>query len=337
MDIQLILLLLIVVIVAVIVGNIISSIIQKKNSIDQLNKSDLTEETNTLTKSFIEEFKKSLDPLKTELTTNKTIIEQKAKNIQDAHDKLVNSLTGSSRFGATGQLLLEHLFKNSGLVEKSHWIKNQTYKKDGTTLSVEFAIIHPTGIVMPVDSHWTKTLYENLLELRKETPSEERDEKINDKYKEIIRDYGYKAKDVNEKYISSPISTDFACVYVPSESLYLELSTHITEKKELWISEIQKKYKVTFMGPSTFSAYCGAILLGFKTISVDKRSQNFLKHLDKFKKLLDNNFKTAEATQNKAEAVAKSATDLFRSSEKLNNEFEKVEQELHEMNKKEEN
>ena len=190
MDIQLILLLLIVVIVAVVAGNIISSIIQKKNSIDQLSKSDLTEETNTLTKSFIEEFKKSLDPLKTELTTNKTIIEQKAKNIQDAHDKLVNSLTGSSRFGATGQLLLEHLFKNSGLVENSHWIKNQTYKKDGTTLSVEFAIIHPTGIVMPVDSHWTKTLYENLLELRKEPPSEERDEKIEDKYKEIIRDYG---------------------------------------------------------------------------------------------------------------------------------------------------
>ena len=176
----------------------------------------------------------------------------------------------------------------------------------------------------------------NLLELRKEPPSEQRDEKIKDKYKEIIRDYGTKAKDVNDKYISSPISTDFASVYVPSESLYLELSTHITEKKELWISEIQKKYKVTFMGPSTFSAYCGAILLGFKTISVDKRSQNFLKHLDKFKKILDTNFKSAEASQNKAEAVAKSATDLFRSSEKLNNEFEKVEQELHEMDKKDE-
>ena len=333
MDTQLILLLLIVVIVAVVAGNIISNFIHKTDKTDLLNKTDLKEEINQITSSFKDEF----EPLKNELITNKTIIEQKAKNIQDAHDKLVNSLTGSSRFGATGQLLLEHLFKNSGLVEKSHWIKNQTYKKDGTTLSVEFAIIHPTGIVMPVDSHWTKTLYENLLELRKETPSEERDEKINDKYKEIIRDYGYKAKDVNEKYISSPISTDFACVYVPSESLYLELSTHITEKKELWISEIQKKYKVTFMGPSTFSAYCGAILLGFKTISVDKRSQNFLKHLDKFKKLLDTNFKTAEATQNKAEAVAKSATDLFRSSEKLNNEFEKVEQELHETNKKEEN
>ena len=337
MDIQLILLLLIVVIVAVVAGNIISSFIQKKDKTDLLNKTDLKEEINQITSSFKDEFKKEFGPLTTELITNKTIIEQKASNIQEAHEKLVNSLTGSSRFGATGELLLDNFFKSSGLVEGTQYIKNQNYKKDGTVLRVEYAIKHPTGLVLPIDAHWTKTLYENLLELRKEAPSDERDQKIRAKYKEIIKDYGTKAKEVKDKYISSPISTDFACVYVPSESLYLELNTHITEKKELWISKIQEEYKVTFMGPSTFSAYCGAILLGFKAISADKRSQNFLKHLDKFKKLLDTNFKTAEATQNKAEAVAKSATDLFRSSEKLNNEFEKVEQELHEMNKKEEN
>ena len=137
--------------------------------------------------------------------------------------------------------------------------------------------------MLPVDSHWTKTAYEQLLELRKQPSSPDRDAKIEEKYKEIIRDYGKKAKDVNTKYISSPISTDFACVYVPSESLYLELNTHITEEKSLWITEIQKKYKVTFMGPSTFSAYCSAILLGFNAISADKRSQNFLKHLDSLK------------------------------------------------------
>ena len=92
-------------------------------------------------------------------------------------------------------------------------------------------------------------------------------------YKEIIKSYGNKAKEVSKKYIDSPISTDFACVYVPSESLYLELNTHITLDKELWISEIQKKYKVTFMGPSTFSAYCSAILLGFNSIAVDQKAK----------------------------------------------------------------
>jgi DNA recombination protein RmuC len=330
MDIQLIIFLLIAIIAAVVVGNVISNIIIKKNS---LNKNDITEEINKIGQSFRDEF----GPVKNELTTNKTIIEQKAQNIQAAHDKLVNSLTGSSRFGATGELLLESLLKSSGLVEGIQYIQNQSYIKDGTTLRVEFAIKHPTGLVLPIDSHWTKTLYENLLELRKESPSDQRDEKIREKYKEIIKDYGNKAKDVNEKYISSPISTDFACVYVPSESLYLELNTHITEKKELWISEIQKKYKVTFMGPSTFNAYVGAILLGFKAISADKRSQNFLKHLDKFKKLLETNQKLAETSQNKAESAAKSATEVYRSAEKLNIEMEKVDEELHDMEKNNEN
>ena len=336
MDVNLILLL-VVVIAAVIVGNVVSSFINKKDKTDSLNKTDLREEVNQLASSFKDEFKKEFGPLTTELITNKTIIEQKASNIQEAHEKLVNSLTGSSRFGATGELLLDNFFKSSGLVEGTQYIKNQNYKKDGTVLRVEYAIKHPTGLVLPIDAHWTKTLYENLLELRKEAPSDERDQKIRSKYKEIIKDYGTKAKEVNDKYISSPISTDFACVYVPSESLYLELNTHITEKKELWISKIQEEYKVTFMGPSTFSAYCGAILLGFKAISADKRSQSFIKHLDKFKILVKENLKLAETSQNKAEDAVKKATEVVTKAEKIKIEIANTEGELDEMDKKEEN
>ena len=173
MDIQLILLLLIVVIVAVIAGNVISSIIQKKNTRDTLSTKDIIEKIEGIKNSFDDKF----DPVSEGLTENKTLIEQKAQNIQTVHEKLVNTLTGSSRFGATGELLLDNLFKNSGLVEGTQYIKNQNYKKDGTTLRVEFAIKHPTGLVLPVDAHWTKTLYEHLLDLRKEAPSDQRDEK----------------------------------------------------------------------------------------------------------------------------------------------------------------
>ncbi len=334
MDIQFILLLLIVVIVAVIAGNVISSIIQKKNTRDTLSTKDIIEKIEGIKNSFDDKF----DPVSQGLTENKTLIEQKAQNIQTAHEKLVNTLTGSSRFGATGELLLNNLFKNSGLVEGTQYIKNQNYKNNGTTLRVEFAIKHPTGLVLPVDAHWTKTLYEHLLDLRKEAPSDQRDGKIREQYKKIIKDYGKKAEEVNKLYISSPISTDFACVYVPSESLYLELNTHITEKKEVWISEIQKKWKVTFMGPSTFSAYCGAILLGFKAISADKRAKSFLKYLDKFKELVALNYKTSETHHHKhAESVWKHSADVLRNAEKLKQELEKIEEELNEMEKKDEN
>ena len=327
---ELIIALLISLVIAVVLGNFISNLIQKKTS---SSSKEIIDKIDTVKRSFEDEFR----PISTELTTNKTLIQEKADNIQKVHEKLVNTLTGSSRFGATGELLLKNFFQHSGLVEGTQYIQNQNYIKDGTTLRVEFAIKHPTGLVLPVDSHWTKTAYEQLLELRKQPSSPDRDAKIEEKYKEIIRDYGKKAKDVNTKYISSPISTDFACVYVPSESLYLELNTHITEEKSLWITEIQKKYKVTFMGPSTFSAYCSAILLGFNAISADKRSQNFLKHLDKFKKLVETNYKLAEENQNKTNAAYKKSTDVLQSAEKLTMEMEKVDEELHNLEKKNEN
>ena len=163
MDTSLILLLLVVVIVSVVFGNFISSIIQKKNS---FGPKDIIDKIEGIKNHFNEEFK----PLSEGFVTGKTLIEEKAQNIQTVHEKLVNSLTGSSRFGATGELLLENFFKNSGLVENTQYIQNQNYKKDGTTLTVEFAIKHPTGLVLPIDAHWTKTLYEHLLELRKEPP-----------------------------------------------------------------------------------------------------------------------------------------------------------------------
>ena len=101
-----------------------------------------------------------------------------------------------------------------------------------------------------------------------------------DLFKKIINDFADKAKFVNDKYINNSISAGFACIYIPSESLYHEITTHINEKKVLWISTVQEKTKVTFMGPSTFSAYCSAILLGFNSIEVDQKAKNFMKHLE---------------------------------------------------------
>ena len=174
MDTGLLLILLIIVIVAVIAGNIISSFIQKK---DSFSPKEIIEKIDGIKKSFKDEF----DPVKTGLTENKTLIGTKAGDLERVHQKLVDTLTGSSRTGVTGELLLENFFEHSGLVKGTQYIENQNYIKDGTTLRVEFAIKHPTGLVLPIDSHWTRTLYEHLLELRNQPTSDERDSKIKEK------------------------------------------------------------------------------------------------------------------------------------------------------------
>jgi DNA anti-recombination protein RmuC len=276
----------------------------------------------------------SVSTVGTNVGVNKGIIESKSGEILEAHRRLVESISGSKKSGIAGELLLENFFRSSGLVENTQWVKNQSYEKDGTTLSVEFAIKHPTGLVLPVDAHWTKTLYEQLSKLREEAKNDERDRRIDEVYKEIIKSYGNKAKEVSKKYIDSPISTDFACVYVPSESLYLELNTHITTDKELWISEIQKKYKINFMGPSTFSAYCSAILLGFNSIAVDQKAKTFLKHVDALNLLIKNHFESAETHENNMKRAFKSASDIVSTSEKIKNQMEKAEESIKEIEDK---
>ena len=77
-----------------------------------------------------------------------------------------------------------------------------------------------------------------------------------DLFKKIINDYRDKAKEVNKKYVDSAISGGFACVYIPSESLYHEVTTHVNEDKELWISKSSRCNKCYFYGSINF---CGLL------------------------------------------------------------------------------
>ena len=89
-------------------------------------------------------------------TVGQTKGELQTKNDQilQAQQNLLDALTGSKKTGIAGELLLQNLLDQSGLVKGQQWIQNQNYKKDGSTLHVEFAIVHPSKLVMPVDSHW---------------------------------------------------------------------------------------------------------------------------------------------------------------------------------------
>ena len=320
--------------------------LKKKNDGDVYNKSD----HEGFKTDIIGDIQKKIDQVKTDLTnslttistaagTNKGILETKSDQILKEHQRLVDSLTGSKRFGETGELLLENLFKNSGLVYEKQWVKNLTVKKDGKSLTVEFAIKHPTGLYLPIDAHWPKTAYENLLELRKvETTDEAEQQRLkkekDDLFKKIINDFADKAKFVNDKYINNSISAGFACIYIPSESLYHEITTHINEKKVLWISTVQEKTKVTFMGPSTFSTYCSAILLGFNSIEVDQKAKNFMKHLDSLNSSVKKLHEETITHENNMKKVYTSSQSVSSAAEKIKTKMEKVEEEINNIEEK---
>ena len=112
--------------------------LKKKNDGDVYNKSDhellneniitkVKEEIyriNTDVKNLSTNFTNSLSTVSKNIGENKGIIESKSTEILTAHQRLVDNLTGSKRSGTTGELFLEHLFKNSGLVYEKQWVKN---------------------------------------------------------------------------------------------------------------------------------------------------------------------------------------------------------------------
>ena len=320
--------------------------IRKKNDGDVYSKSDHEGFKEDIIKDIQDKVDQVKNDLSTTLTTistdagtNKGVLETKSDQILKEHQRLVDSLTGSKRFGKTGELLLENLFKNSGLVYEKQWVKNLTIKKDGKSLSVEFALKHPTGLYLPIDAHWPKTLYEKLLELRKvETTDEIEQQRINkekeDLFKKIMNDYRDKAKEVNKKYIDSSISAGFACIYIPAEGLYHEVTTHVNEEKELWISKVQDATKVTFMGPSTFSAYCSAILLGFNQIEGDQKAKMFVKHLEALTNSIDQLNETTSKHENNLKKAYTDAQAVTSSAEKMQTKMQRIKEELNNLENK---
>ena len=189
----------------------------------------------------------------------------------------MSSLTGSKSFGTLGELLLGSALKNVGLVEGEQFVKNQTIKVDGKSLSVEFAIIHPSGKNLYIDVHWPKTQYENLLRVRSDKSfTEEEKIKLSKKiFADILKDYSKKCSDVKQKYQEHVSSIPYSVVYIPSESLFVEIATYLKDDNELFISEILRKYKISLMGPGTMYAYLMSMLLGFNNVNVEQRYEKF--------------------------------------------------------------
>jgi DNA recombination protein RmuC len=75
-------------------------------------------------------------------------------------------------------------------------------------------------------------------------------------------------KDIYEKYIVPPKTTDFALMFLPTEGLYAEVVQNVA-----LFEELRDKYKVTAVGTTTLSAFLSSLQMGFKTLAIEQRSQ----------------------------------------------------------------
>lgn len=190
--------------------------------------------------------------------------------------------------GILGEIQLSAILKE--ILSPEQYEENVATKK-GSRNVVEFAIKLPADddsfVYLPIDSKFPGDTYAKLVDAMNSGNKEE----IEVCSKNLLRTIKSEAKDIHDKYISPPNTTEFAIMFLPFEGLYAE----VVNRGMLEV--LQREYKVNVAGPSTMGALLNSLQLGFKTLAVQKRSAEVWQILNDVKREFDTFADVLEKTQ----------------------------------------
>ena len=144
---------------------------------------------------------------------------------------------------------------------------NVKTRKDATEF-VEFAIKLPgkndgkDTIYLPIDAKFPKDVYEQYIDAYEEGDTS----LIESTSKQLEITIKRMAKDIHDKYVEPPFTTDFAIMFLPFEGLYAEVV------RRGLLEVLQRDYKINIAGPTTMAALLNSLQMGFKTLAIEKRS-----------------------------------------------------------------
>ena len=219
----------------------------------------------TLTKQISENFKLVDERLK-QVYQGLGEMQTLASGVGDLKKVLSNVKTR----GILGEIQLGAIL--SEILSKEQYEENIATKK-GSKNVVEFAIKLPSDgagtVYLPVDSKFPGDTYSALRDAVESCDKQ----RIESAQKALVQRIKGEAKDIHDKYIDPPNTTEFAIMFLPFEGLYSEVVNMGL------VEVLQREYKVNIAGPSTMAALLNSLQMGFKTLAVQKRSAEVWKIL----------------------------------------------------------
>lgn len=225
------------------------------------------------------------------------------KNLATGVGDLKKVMEGVKTRGIYGEVQLGAIIED--ILNKSQYEENVITKK-GSSDRVEFAIKMPgkdkeSLVYLPIDSKFPVENYSRLLAAYDNGEKNEID-----KYsKALATDVKEQAKKISTKYLDPPMTTDFGMMFVPTESLYAEI-LRIPGLSD----EVRQKYHVSIASPSTLPVALNGLLMGFKTVAIEKRSAEVWQTLGavktqfgKFSELLEGVQKKLQESANKIDSA----------------------------------
>jgi len=215
-------------------------------------------------------------------------------------------LTNVKTRGTWGEIQLGNLLEQVMTAEQ--FVANAICRT-GSAERVEYAIRLPGRgegegeVLLPIDAKFPREDYERLLEAA-DNADPDGVEQASKALENRVKSF---AKDIRDKYINPPLTTDFAILFLPTEGLYAEVV-----RRPGLMDLLQRDYRVNLCGPTTLGALLNSLQMGFRTLAIQKRSSEVWEILGavktefgKYGEMLDKVQKKLTEASNTIEDVAK--------------------------------
>jgi len=220
--------------------------------------------------------------------------------------------------GILGEFQLGSILEQ--ILAPEQYAKNVATKK-GSRENVEFAIILPgrddngAVVYLPLDSKFPVENYHTLLEAYEHgdhAALEEASKQLEATIKKC-------AKDIRDKYLDPPNTTDFGIMFLPFEGLYAEVV-----KRTGLFETLQRDFKVIITGPTTLAAILNSLQMGFRTLAIEKRSSEVWTLLSAVKTDFGKFGDILEKTQKKLQEASHTIDDAARKSRSIERKLKDV-------------
>jgi len=223
-------------------------------------------------------------------------------------------LTNVKSRGTWGEIQLGNILEQ--ILTPEQYSKNVATIKDSSE-RVEFAVKLPgkderngEAVWLPIDSKFPQEDYQRLLDAQEKgnpVKAEEAAKAMELKVKSF-------ARDIRDKYISPPWTTDFGIMFLPTEGLYAEIL-----RRPGLCDCLQREYRIVIAGPTTLIALLNSLQMGFRTLAIEKRSSEVWSLLGavktefgKFGDILDKTRKKLQEASNTIEDAARKSRSIGR-------------------------
>lgn len=218
---------------------------------------------------------------------------------------LKNALTNVKVRGTWGEVSLENLLDQ---ILTSEQYKRNVKPNPRSNNIVEFCICLPNtdngdSLYLPIDCKFPIEQYIRLCDATDAgnlALAEEASRQLEQTIKKC-------ARDIRDKYIVPPYTTDFAIMYLPIEGLYAEVA-----RKSGLCEQMQREYRVTIAGPTTLGAFLNSLQLGFKTLAIQKRTSEITTLLTKIRSNFGKFAELLEKTKKKLDDASSNIEDATK-------------------------